>query len=145
MSNLVAEAAKPEWTSHDEAGEAIFDVDRFLAANMSFSGRSFDVVLLWDAVDYLPEALAGPVFAHICDIMEPGGLMLCFFHVTRDASARFCRYHLTGNDTVDMQEIGGYPLLNAYSNRMIENFLRGYSSYRFFLAKDGLREVITVR
>ena len=145
MANLVEEAAKPEWMTQNEEGDAVFDVDRFLASNMNFSGRSFDAVLLWDAVDYLPEALAGPVFSHIYNIMEPVGQMLCFFHVTLDPNARFCRYHLTGNDVVDMQQAGDYPLLHAYSNRKIENFLSGYSSYRFFLAKDGLREVIIVR
>src|ERR1700710_1239004 len=55
MANLVEEAAKPEWVIPGEAGEpAGFDVDRFLASNLNFSGRTFDVVILWDTADYLP-------------------------------------------------------------------------------------------
>src|SRR5215471_13810639 len=81
MANLVEEALKPEWivpaTDGDEPG---FNVDGFLKANLNFSGRKFDVVILWDTADFLPEALVEPVFARLHEVMEPGGLMLAFFH-----------------------------------------------------------------
>jgi len=35
--------------------------------------------------------------------------------------------------------------VQIYSNRKIENMLSEFSSYRFFLAKDSLREVIVTR
>jgi hypothetical protein len=44
-----------------------------------------------------------------------------------------------------MQKAGNYPVLHIYSNRKIENLLRDFSTYRFFLAKDSLREVIITR
>ena len=53
MSNLVEEAARPEWTKRDSEGEPRFDVSGFLEANLKFSGRMFDVVLLLGASDYL--------------------------------------------------------------------------------------------
>ncbi len=34
---------------------------------------------------------------------------------------------------------------NVYNNRKIENMLSEFSNYRFFLAKDSLREVIITR
>jgi hypothetical protein len=77
--------------------------------------------------------------------MEPGGLMLAFFHATTDANTSFCRYHLTDTDVVEMQRAGSYPVEHIYSNRKIENLLSDFSSYRFFLAKDSLREVIITR
>ncbi len=53
MANFVEEAAKPEWIIPGEAGEEPrYDVDRFLATNLNFSGRNFDVVILWDTADY---------------------------------------------------------------------------------------------
>ncbi len=146
MANLVEEAAKPEWLIPGEAGEpASFDVDRFLASNLNFSGRNFDVVILWDTADYLPEALLAPVFSRLHQVMEPGGLMLAFFHATKGPESAFCRYHLTDTDVVEMQKAGNYPLLHIYSNRKIENMLSEFSTYRFFLAKDSLREVIITR
>jgi SAM-dependent methyltransferase len=146
MANVVEEAAKPEWIVPGEAGEpAGFDVVRFLESNLNFSGRVFDIVILWDTADYLPEALLAPVFARIHQVLQPGGLMLAFFHAATSPDTSFCRYHLTDTDAVEMQRAGKYPLLHTYSNRAIENMLSEFSSYRFFLAKDILREVIVTR
>lgn len=146
MANLVEEAAKPEWIVPAQGdAPAGFDVEGFLKANLNFSGRIFDVVILWDTADYLPEALLAPVFAHIHEVLQPGGLMLAFFHATLEGEAAFNRYHLTETDVIEMQRAGNYPLLNAYSNRKIENMLSGFSNFRFFLAKDSLREVIITR
>jgi len=146
MANVVDEAAKPEWLIPGEAGEPSgFQVDRFLESNLNFSGRMFDVVILWDTADYLPEPLLVPVFKRIHEVLQPGGLMLAFFHAATATDTSFCRYHLTDTELVEMQRAGNYPLLHTYSNRAIENMLSEFSSYRFFLAKDSLREVIITR
>src|SRR6267154_1905366 len=75
MANVVEEASKPEWLIPGEAGEPpSFDVDRFLETNLNFSGRIFDVVILWDTADFLPEPLVEPIFARLHKVMEPSGL-----------------------------------------------------------------------
>ena len=147
MANLVEEAAKPEWITPGEAGEPSgFDVERFLAANLNFSGRTFDVVIFWDTADYLPEVLLPHVIDRIQGVMQEGGLMLAFFHTKAGGPETvFSRYHLTDTDHVEMQRAGSYPVLQTYNNRQIENMLKGFSSYRFFLAKDNLREIIITR
>jgi hypothetical protein len=146
MANVVEEASKPEWLVPGEAGEEpTFAVERFLESNLNFSGRMFDVVILWDTADYLHESLVAPVLARIHQVLQPGGLMLAFFHQTSSPDTVFCRYHLTDTDVVEMQRAGNYPLLNIYNNRKIENMLSEFSNYRFFLAKDSLREVIITR
>lgn len=151
MSNLVEDAAKPEWMTAPGPGEApVFDVSRFLAANFSFSGRTFDVVIFWDTLDYLPQTLVEPLLVQLKQAMQPGGLLLAFFHSKSNTTAApvdtgFYRYHLTPNDTVDKKLAGNHPLRNIYNNRQIENLLQGFGSFRFFLAKDNLREVIAIR
>lgn len=146
MANLVEEAAKPEWVIPAEGdAPAGFDVDGFLTSNLNFSGRMFDVVILWDTADYLPEPLLGPVFSRIHQVLQPGGLMLAFFHATAEPDTPFNRYHLTDTDVVEIQRAGSYPLLRSYTNRKVENMLSEFSNYRFFLAKDSLREVIITR
>src|SRR5580698_10200043 len=56
LANRVEDAAKREWTPPQEDGIAgPFDVERFLATHLNFSGRGFDVVLFWDTADFLPE------------------------------------------------------------------------------------------
>jgi SAM-dependent methyltransferase len=146
MANLVEEAAKPEWIIPGTGDiPSSFDVDGFLASNLNFSGRIFDVVILWDTADYLPESLLAPVFARIHEVLQPGGLMLAFFHAMADPEAPFNRYHLTDTDVIEMQRAGNYTLHQVYSNRKIENMLSDFSNYRFFLAKDSLREIIITR
>ena len=152
MSNLVEEAARPEWTKRDSEGEARFDISGFLEANLNFSGRMFDVVLLWDASDYLPELLLPQLMHRVHEVMAPEGQMLAFFHAkpTTGSSAPpidngFFRYSLSGNETVDLQRAGHFPILSMYTNRQIETLLRDFSNFRFFLAKDNLREVIATR
>lgn len=153
MSNLVEEASRPDWMKPDAEGEARFDVEKFLTANLNFSGRVFDVVLLWDASDYLPESLLAPLMHRLHEVMAPEGSLLAFFHakVTGGSLSQpqtdtsFRRYTLTPNDTVDQQRAGNYPLLHMYNNRQIETLLKDFSNFRFFLAKDNLREVIATR
>jgi hypothetical protein len=147
MANLVEEAAKPEWIVPAKDGEPEhFDVERFVTTNLSFSGRIFDVVIFWDTADYLPEALLAPLFSRLHQVMHPGGMMLAFFHAKATGpDTAFHRYHLTDTDVVDMQQAGNFPLIGVYNNRQIEKYLAEFASFRFFLAKDNLREVIAMR
>jgi hypothetical protein len=147
MANIVEEASKAEWITPAQGDQpARFQIERFLETNFNFSGRIFDVVIFWDTADYLPEELLVPVFNRIHEVMQPGGIMLAFFHSKATGSdTAFHRYHLTDTDVVDMQSAGNLPLINTYNNRQIENLLAGFSNFRFFLAKDNLREVIVTR
>ena len=150
MANLVDEASKPEWVSTEPGEAPIFDVSRFLAANLNFSGRMFDVVIFWDTADYLPIPLLAPLFERLHEVMQPGGHLLAFFHTKASGSAvpvdrGFVRYHLTATDLIEMQPAGKFPLVNTYNNRQIETLLKRFRTFRFFLAKDNLREVIATR
>jgi hypothetical protein len=40
---------------------------------------------------------------------------------------------------------GEFPIQEIYQTRQVEKFLDGYSSVRFFLGRDNVREVIAVR
>jgi hypothetical protein len=152
LANLVEDAAKREWLIPQENGAAArFDVERFLATHLSFTGRGFDVVLFWDTADYLPEELLAPVIEQIHQVMSPGGQMLAMFHSASSSSpggpARmdFCRYHLTDTSQVDVQHAGDYPILHNYTNRQIEKLLSSFKAFHFFLGKDNLREVLVTR
>jgi hypothetical protein len=146
MANLVEEANRPEWISQDEGGEPVFDVDAFLAQNLSFSGRTFDIVTLWDVPDFLPPAILPGIVRRLYEVMAPGGQILAFFHsAATGPMTEFSRYHLTDSDQVEMQRFGTHPIRQAFTNRQIETLFKDFSSYRFFLAKDALREVIVTR
>jgi SAM-dependent methyltransferase len=150
MANLVEDAARPEYRSTEalgpNAGKVTYDAARFLSENLDFAGRIFDIVLLWDTVDYLPDPLAEPVLDRIHEVMEPGGQLLALFHSkpAGDDTA-FSRYHLTATDQLEIQKVGVHPILHTRTTRQIETLFKRFASNKFFLAKDTLREVIVVR
>ena len=152
MSHLVEEAGWPEWREVGEDGSESFRSAAFLESNLQADGRNFDVVLLWDAADYLPEALLPSLIAQLSASMAPDGKLLAFFHgkpasgqtVKADDSS-YVRYHLTDTENLEMQRMGSFPIQQRYNNRQIESLLADFSNFRFFLGKDNLREVIATR
>jgi hypothetical protein len=155
MANLVDDAARPEYLLPGGDGEApTFDSPRFLSENLDFPGRTFDVVLLWDTLDYLPYGVISAVVDRLYEVLTPGGQLLALFHsstpagVTAKPSAddtTFSRYHLTNTNDLELQRVGGRPILHTQTNRQVEAIFHRYSGYKFFLAKDSLREVIVTR
>jgi hypothetical protein len=151
LANLVEDASRKEWTPPQPDGTpGPFDVDRFLSTHLTFSGRGFDIVLLWDTPDYLPEPIVAPVLQRLHDVMEPNGQMLAMFHSASTAGssvqkADFSRYHLTDSSKLDVQRAGDYPLTNTFTNRQIEKLLEDFKSFTFFLSKDNVREVLITR
>lgn len=150
MANFVEDAARPEFVRKaapdEDAKTVAHDVNAFLSQYLDFGGRTFDVVTLWDTADFLPEAFLQPMIDRLYQVMEPGAQLLAFFHSKVNASDNsFSRYHLTDGDAIDMQKVGGHAVVHAYTNRQIEGIFKEFASYRFFLAKDALREVIVTR
>jgi methyltransferase family protein len=147
LADLVHDACTGDWkTGVDEDGNPIWNVAGFLEQSMTFSGRTFDVVLLWTALDYLPEAMVAPVVAHLHASMNPGGQVLALCHTrTKGEETVYCRFHLTPGDDVDMQLAQPYPIQRAFTNRTIEKLFAGWSGHKQFLAKDSLSEVIMTR
>lgn len=147
LADLVADGCKGEWKKgEDEDGAPIWDVDGFLSQTLQFSGRMFDVVLLWTALDYLPEAFVVPVVARLHEAMNPGGQVLAFFHTRKQGEeTTHCRFHLTEADDVEMQRAEQFPIQRAFSNRSIEKLFSKWSGFRQFLAKDSVSEVIITR
>lgn len=156
--DLLRASLDPALRMQDEEGKTVLDSKKFLAENLVYSNALFDVVLCWNLPDYMEESLVKPTIDRLWSVMKPGGLLLTFFH-TRDAGPdSICyRYHVTGTDMLEMQEIklppAGRPtgekqsprLQRVFNNRHIENLFRDFASIKFFLARDAIREVLVVR
>jgi hypothetical protein len=128
-----------------DGGSAI-DVDRFLRENLTFSREEFDAVMFWDLADFLPEPLVKPVIERIQVAMKPTGILLAFFH-TKDAgpNAPFYRYNILSKDTLELQPARGFRLQRVFNNRHVENLFHDYTSIKFFLGRDNIREVLVIR
>jgi hypothetical protein len=147
LSDLVYDACTGDWKKgEDEDGNPVWDVEGLLDQSLNFSGRMFDVVLLWTALDYLPEPLVQPVVNHFRSAMNLEGQVLALFHTrTQGEEIQRCRYHLTPTNDVEMQLAQQFPIQRAYTNRSIERLFAGWSGHRQFLAKDSVSEVIITR
>ena len=147
MANVVADAARSEWRKVGaDGGAPEFDVAGFVETNLNFSGRDFDVVLVWDTADYLPPEVVPALFEKLHQVLRPSGRLLAFFNgAVPSPQTPFARYQLTDTDQLLLLASGTFPFQKNYQTRQIEKFLQGYASVRFFLGKDNIREVIAVR
>jgi hypothetical protein len=147
LSDPVHDACTGNWQSGtDEDGNPQWNCQGFLDLSFNFSGRTFDTVLLWTALDYLPEQLVAPLVDHLYSAMNPGGQVLAFFHTrTQGEETVHCRYHLTAGDDVEVQLTQNFPIQRAFTNRNIERLFAAWSGHRQYLAKDSIQEVIITR
>ncbi len=147
LADVVYDACTGSWQSGtDEDGNPVWNVEGFLEQSLKFSGRRFDVVLLWTALDYLPEPFVEPVVKHLFDATNPGGQVLAFFHTrTQGEETMHYRFHLTPADDVEMQLAQQFPLRRAFTNRSIKQLFAAWSDYRQFLAKDSVSELLITR
>jgi 2-polyprenyl-3-methyl-5-hydroxy-6-metoxy-1,4-benzoquinol methylase len=144
MADLVEEAVKPNWLRPAEENEAPgYDIEGFLARHMDFGNREFDVVLLWDALDYIPGPLSDAILRRLKAVMREHGQALAFFHSRLTGpETTFCRYHVMDGDGIETQPGPSHPVLQTYQNRQIESLFQDMGACRFLLAKDNTREVI---
>ncbi len=153
MANAVSDAAAPEWRrpaaveeSGGQDGETEFDTERFCASSLAFSGRVFDVILLWDTANYLPPALVPAFFQRMGEVLEPGGKLLAFFQAKNTGpESIFSRYQLTDSEDLVVLRSGPFPIAGLYQTRQIEQYFKGFADVRLFLGKDNIREVYATR
>ena len=146
----------------DERGQTVLDAKRFLTENLVYENAQFDLVLCWNLADYLDESLVKPVVGRLWSMLKPGGMLLAFFHTQEAGPDAPCyRYHILNDDTLEMQHIEArrdvrkapvgavqspsFRLQRVFNNRHIENLFRDFTSIKFFLTRDNIREVLVVR
>lgn len=147
LCDPVADALTGDWqTGTDEDGNPIWNVEGYLDHSWQFSGRMFDVVLLWTTLDYLPEAFVVPVVEHLHRATNLGGQVLAFFHAkSKEEQLPYCRFHVTDTDDVEMQQAQPFQTKRTFTNRSIQTLFSKWPGFRQFLAKDGLYEVLITR
>lgn len=149
MANIVGEAQRPDWVKPAADGRSKsseYDTDLFKEANLDFSGRDFDIILLWDTADYLPLPLVPTLFERLREVTRPEGRLLGFFHGKTDSPENgYARYQLT--EGPDLRLLGNEPLpvRQVLQNRQVERYLEGFSTIRFFQGTDNMREVLAIR
>lgn len=146
QEDILRAAVSSRYTLKDKAGKVTLDAERFLAENLQYTATVLDATLCWDVADYLPEAFVRPAVARVHRALKPRGVLLAFFH-TRDAGpeAPHYRYHLLDRENLELQAGPQFRLQRVFQNRHIENLFKDFSSVKFFLARDHVREVLVVK
>ena len=119
---------------------------RFLEETLDFPGELFDGVLVWDTLEFLDEEILAAVVTRFQAIVKPGGTLLAFFHTqSKGQTVPVFRYQIQNPQTLRLNLRFSRPLPRAFNNRHLERLFAQFRAVKFFLAKDGLREVIVTR
>jgi hypothetical protein len=144
--DVVHASRESRYFTQREDGTAGIDPGKFFAGNLNHPEHSFDAVLCWDVADFLTEPLVKPLFERLQFMMKPRGVLLAFFH-TREAAphAVHSRYNIVGGESLELEPRGDLRLQRIFNNRHMENLFQGFSSLKFFLARDNVRELLAIR
>ncbi|HEY2467410.1 MAG TPA: methyltransferase domain-containing protein [Terracidiphilus sp.] len=147
LTDLATEACTGDWqTGLDEDDKPIYNTEGYIKQTLDFAGKMYDVVLLWTALDYLPDPFVPAVVSRLYTSLNPGGQVLAFFHTRKQPEeSAHCRFHITSGDTVEMQLAQPFPIQRVFTNRSIQDLFNQWSGFRQFLAKDSISEVIITR
>ena len=125
---------------------AFSEEEQFFRENLNYSEGQFTGILCWDLLDFLSEPLVKPFVENLYYFLKPGGNLLAFFHTgSPGEEVSLCQYRINAVDTLEVSAKTLGKLRRNFNNRAIENLFRKFSSLKFYLSRDSLREVIIVR
>jgi hypothetical protein len=121
-------------------------LDQFVAENLNFPPDHFDGALVWDALQFLSPHLLQLTVDRLHETLRPGSCLLAFLYA--DDKARqvpLFHYRIAGSNALGLIPRGQRPAAQYFNNRAVEKLFHRFASVKFFLAKDGLREIIVRR
>jgi len=109
--------------------------------------RFFDVVLAWEALDFVPPDRLVETGAEIARVMRIGGQLFLLAHQKPPAeTAVMPRYRLLADDLIVREEPEG-PSRRRYThpNRDLERALSGLAVQGIQLQRDQMREIVAAK
>ena len=144
--DLFRAALRPVPPPNGNGKPQLSEEERFFRENLNYSKGQFTGILCWDIFDFLSEPLVKPFVDNLYHFLKPGGYLLAFFHTgSPGEEVPLCQYRINAVDTLDVTAMTAGKLRRNFNNRGIENLFRQFSSLKFYLSRDKLREVIIVR
>lgn len=121
-------------------------LDEFIRENLEFPPDHFDGALLWDGLQLLSPHLLQLAVDRLHDTMRPGSCMLAFLNSDERAKqVPAYNYRIADLSRLTLIPRGYRPAQQVFNNRTIEKLFHRFKSVKFFLARDGLREIIVRR
>lgn len=121
-------------------------VDSFLIQTFSDQRGPFDGALVWDCLQFLRPSLLEKTIDHLHRVLEPGAHLLAYFYAD-DRAQTIPQFNFKINDegSLVIAQRSEMPPGQAFTNRNIERLFEDFSSTKFFLSRDNMREVLVRR
>lgn len=128
-----------------EAQEDPAAVEAFVHSSLDFPEAHFDGALLWESLEHLRPNLMELVIERLHYVMKPGGLMLAVFQAepAKDPVPIYSN-RIQNSRTIQMLPRGSRNVQH-FPARNLERMFHDFAAVKFFLARDGLRELLIKR
>ncbi len=127
-------------------GAAQREIESFLDQTLGYPEASFDGVLVWDALEFVPPVLLKPLVRRLQYVSKPGAYLLTLFHADERAElVPTYSYRIQDGQTLMLARRQMRRPSQLFNNRAVERLFQDFQSVKFFLARDHLREVIVRR
>jgi len=121
-------------------------IEYFLKQNFDYPKDTFDGVMLWDSLQFMSPALLSATVDRLYDVMRPKSYLLAFFSASeRVVEVPSYAFRIVDNKTIHLTERGTRPTGQVFNNRNLEKLFSKFSSVKFFLTRENLREIIVRR
>ncbi len=118
----------------------------FIEEYLGFPPENFDAILAWDVLEYLDAEVLDLAVSRLGQILRPSGSLLTFFHnQSRGELVTLNQYQIENGETLRLRQLRRRPLPHTFNNRSLERLFSGFTSVKFFLTRDSIREVIAIR
>jgi hypothetical protein len=123
-------------------------IDLFLNQNLQGLESQFDAVFVWDTLQYASRPLLEAIVNRLHALMRPrAAVFACFQCDILQAGPLVTSYsfRLVSEDTLELYPRGLRRHAQIFTNRGIEKAFETFSTIKFYLTRDSLREVVARR
>jgi hypothetical protein len=121
-------------------------VDQFLSQTFANLQGPFDGALVWDSLQFLQPPLLDHTVGHLHRLLEPGALLHAFFQ--SDDRAQWVpvnAYRIEAANSFHVIPRDLRPAPPPFNARALEKLFGDFTSVKFFLSRDHIRELIVTR
>lgn len=115
----------------------------FLGQILDLPPDSLDAILVWDVLEHLTRPLLAAVLDRIHTVLRPHGALLACFHAElKDRQVQTYSFRIVDSRTLVLHPREVRRTALSFNNRAIERLFEKFSSVKFFLTRDHIREII---
>lgn len=121
-------------------------MEEFLSQTFAALEGPFDGALIWDTLQFLTPPLVDHAVGHLHRLLEPGAYLYASFCADeKSRSLTIAQHRIEGRGRIRLTPRAEIPGVQFYTSRAIERLFSDFAQVKFYLTRDGMREVIVRR